>query len=105
MTAARAAEVDRQQRRRVAARISSHVLHFCRWRLRHGQAQFRLQELTDHVQAAFGGKLAPDSPRRILCLLRRQGLLKYEVVSRAQSLYRLMPPSSQATLRTWEAVP
>ena len=54
-----------------------------------------------HWEPASGNRVAPDSPGRILRQLRQQRLLNYEVVSRRQSLYRVLPverPAEQAEL-------
>lgn len=49
-------------------------------------ATFHAQELRDYVAAQV--TVAPSSPDRIMRLLRKQGLIQYEVVSRSKSLYR-----------------
>jgi hypothetical protein len=67
---------------RVKSRIAGAVVEFCRSRLR---SKFTMTELVAFVVAAVGG--APDSPSRILRELRREGVVDYEVVSRAQSVY------------------
>ena len=91
------------QEGRVQARIGEHVLAFVHQRLRQRQPEFRLQELTDHVRQAMGGAVAPDSPRRILNALRREGRLEYELLSRQASLYRVIDARSQGqpSLRRW----
>lgn len=72
---------------RVSARIGRHILTFCQARIASGQLDFRMDELRAYVQAQAG--VAPDSPSRILRDLRQQGLLRYEVVNRRASHYRL----------------
>lgn len=50
---------------------------------------FRLAEFTSEVQAAHDGYCAPDSPARLLRLLRQRGLVQVVLVSRSGSLYRV----------------
>jgi hypothetical protein len=60
-----------------------------------------MEELRRFVQAQMKGKVAPGSPERILRQLRQQGELNYKVVSRRQSLYKVVPverPAEQAEL-------
>ena len=72
---------DHQERARVRSRIGSLIREFCRL-----NPTFHMEDLTLYVQARI--KVAPDSPGRILRLLRQQGL-KVELVSRRGSLYRV----------------
>jgi len=70
-------------------------MEFCR----HNE-QFHMEQLLLYIQGNLG-MIAPDSPGRILRQLRQQGLLNYTVVSRRQSLYRVVPverPAEQAEL-------
>jgi hypothetical protein len=83
--------------RRVRGRIGELVLAFCEARLAAGRPEFRMGELQAHVAADVAA--APASPDRILRLLRKEGRLDYEVIDRAGSLYRLLPPKrGQLTL-------
>jgi hypothetical protein len=87
---------DHQERARVRSRIGKLILEFCGY-----NPTFFMQELTSFVERRVGGHLAPDSPGRILRQLRQQKLLNYTVVSRRQSLYRIVPlkrPAEQAEL-------
>lgn len=68
---------------RVSGRISAAILGFCR-----GRSVFHMEELRRHVEEVVGD-VAPGSPDRILRLLRKQGRIDYEVLSRARSMYRL----------------
>lgn len=72
---------------RVNQNIGGIVAAFCRERLRTGAAEFHMADLTKYVNAR--STIAPDSAGRILRDLRRRRVLSYEVVSRAQSLYRI----------------
>lgn len=49
---------------------------------------FHLRDFTDEVTEAHDGYVAPDSPARILRLLRQRGLVQVVLVSRSGSLYR-----------------
>lgn len=71
--------------KRVSERISGYVLAFCRWR-RETRPVFYMQELTEYVHDRDRGA-APDSAGRILRNLRQKGLVSYQVLSRAESLY------------------
>lgn len=71
---------------RVRQKISPKILEFCRLRL-HSNPLFHMKELTDFVQAQVG--VAPDSPGRILRLLRQAGHINYTVIDRKNSTYQL----------------
>jgi len=73
-----------KQIKRVRGRIHRAILAFFD-RLEVGE-QFTMVALTREV-ASKVPSLAPDSPGRIMRLLRREGKINYKVVSRAQSLY------------------
>jgi hypothetical protein len=77
---------DEDERERVRAKIGEAVFSFCR--AHEGQA-FHMEDLVRCVRhmAPF---VAPDSPSRALRLLRQEGLVNYEVVSRSDSLYRVL---------------
>lgn len=70
---------------RVRSKIESSIINFA---LTHIDKPFHMEDLTRHVKAQIPD-IAPDSPGRILRLLRRQRALDYEVVNRRQSLYRI----------------
>jgi hypothetical protein len=72
---------------RVAEGIERTVYQWCA--LNQGRS-FRLQEFTSEVQAAHDGYCAPDSPARLLRLLRGRGLVQVILVSRPGSLYRVV---------------
>lgn len=73
---------------RVSAKIGPVVRAFCRWRWRVGRVDFHMAELTAFVRDRSA--IAPDSPGRILRMLRRAKQIDYVVVSRRDSLYRLV---------------
>lgn len=72
---------------RVRARLSDAVLTFCASRLLLCPT-FRMTELQEYVAGEVAG--APASPDRVLRLLRAEGLLRYEVIDRRGSLYRIL---------------
>jgi len=75
-----------KQVERVRGKIQAQILA---WFQQHPVGhQFRLIDLTVDI-ARKVPSLAPDSPGRILRLLRGEGILDYKVVSRAQSLYEI----------------
>jgi hypothetical protein len=69
---------------RVRSRIADVVLAWCR---EHVGGEFRMDELRKFVQLAE--PTAPDSASRILRDLRQRGRVRYVVLSRADSLYRI----------------
>jgi hypothetical protein len=78
---------DRAERERVYARIAPVILTF---KAERPDGAFHAEELRDYVIAQMP-EVAPDSPGRILRLLRQEGLLNYVVVNRRQSLYQFRP--------------
>lgn len=72
------AQVDNLER--VTESIAAAVLEFCGLR-----RQFHMIELAEFVQARVG--VAPESPGRILRLLRQAGKIKYRVIDRRNSEY------------------
>lgn len=65
-----------------------------------------MDELRRYVGRELEEAIAPDSPGRILRQLRQQGVLNYAVVSRRQSLYRVVPverPAEQIEMFQAEA--
>lgn len=73
---------------RVRSRIAGLVVAFWRERLA-GKRQFHMDELREYVGAAVG-KIAPDSPGRIMRDLCQDGVINYRVVMRSESLYEAM---------------
>jgi hypothetical protein len=53
-----------------------------------GACEFNMSELTSHVMGLVPNT-APDSPSRILRLMRTERKLLYEVVDRSKSRYKL----------------
>jgi hypothetical protein len=73
----------------VAKAIQDIILDFSEAQMkRPGNPPFHMKELTDHVATKV--TVAPDSPGRILRLLKRTGFLDYKVEDRAKSLYRFV---------------
>ena len=98
---------DRQERARVRSRIGSLILYFCRElqarpSMSSHNDEFHMEELRRWVEERVGGKIAPDSPGRILRELRGKRFLNYRVLNRRQSLYQLVwieeKPAEQAEL-------
>lgn len=75
-----------EQLARVADGIERTVFTWCSHNI--GRS-FHLAEFTTAVQAAHNGYVAPDSPARLLRLLRQRGLVKVALLSRSSSLYRV----------------
>jgi hypothetical protein len=77
---------------RVTARIGDAVIAFLNATLWHdgsGNATFYASELRDSVARKVRGG-APGSADRVLRSLRQAGRVGYEVVSRRESLYRVL---------------
>jgi hypothetical protein len=72
---------------RVTARIGQAILVFHSELQETANRQFHMEELRKYVQFRTS-LLAPASADRVLRDLRSKGLIDYEVVNRAQSLYR-----------------
>lgn len=76
---------------RVGTKIAPFVYEFCADRLKTGASLFVINELQTYVMERMGNDgVAPASPDRILRDLRRRGVIKYNVVSRHQSLYEVL---------------
>ncbi len=73
----------------VSGAIAQLILGFVRGRLRSGQTEFHASELHEHIARHTEGFSAPASADRILRDLRRKGLVRYVVVNRRASLYRV----------------
>lgn len=85
--AVKAADEQAKHLERVADRIAALVLDWCAINLKAGTT-FHMADLVEFV--CLGPEAcSPDSPSRILRMLRRKGRLDYVVVSRSQSLYRV----------------
>ena len=76
---------------RVAGNLAPHVLAFVRERVASGETTFHLTELVRYVTARE--MCSPNSPARILQLLKESGEVNYEVLSRRKSLYRIVAAS------------
>ena len=72
------------ERSRVYSRIAPLILSFAR---AHAGQSFHAEDLRQYVLALDPG-IAPDSPGRILRLLRQEGKLYYVVIDRRASLYQ-----------------
>jgi nanoRNase/pAp phosphatase (c-di-AMP/oligoRNAs hydrolase) len=72
---------------RVTEKISAAVVEFCE-----PEKEFHMIELTQFVSERVGPS-APDSAGRVLRLLRQSGKIAYSVVSRRNSVYRIIRPS------------
>jgi len=71
---------------RVSERIGPAVLAFC---ASVGLREFFADDLRRYVRR-MAGEVAPGSPDRVLRDLRQRGLIDYAVVSRSESLYRML---------------
>lgn len=78
---------------RVAEGIERTVYTWCA--LNEGRS-FHLREFSKEIEAAHGEYIAPDSPARILRLLRGRGLVQVVLVSRGGSLYRVDGVATEA---------
>jgi len=74
---------DPGERSRVYSKIAPIILDFAR---QNAGRLFHVEDLRVHVLQS-APDIAPDSPGRILRLLRQQGKLNYRVIDRRDSLY------------------
>lgn len=72
---------------RVSARIGALIVSFCRDRLATKRPDFHMHELTSWL--ALHVNTAPDSASRILRHLKAKNVVRYDLVSRRSSLYRV----------------
>lgn len=82
-------ETHQENLERVSLRIAAAVMQFCRERLGWESKLFHADELRNYVTAATGIN-APASADRVLRDLRQKRQLDYEVVSRRESLYKII---------------
>jgi hypothetical protein len=69
--------------------IEGHVLAFAaRQTNDNNNEPFHMKDLTDFVLRRTDGKVAPDSPGRILRQMKRNGEIDYVLRSRSASLYQ-----------------
>ena len=73
-----------------SSRIGEIVRRFFAERIFAQKLEFHLGDLHKYVSRRLGGKVAPGSPDRVMRMLRKQGMLNYEVLSRASSKYLAM---------------
>lgn len=87
LAAKRAASSGEQQRQldRVYTGMKQHLMKVRR-QFNTGD-EFTLTDIEKRLRA-MGAVFRPDSPRRILSELRKEGALNYEVVNRSQGLWR-----------------
>jgi len=69
---------------RVASKLSTPILAFCRQR-----QEFHMEDLRDYLRQQ-SCNFAPDSPSRVLRQLRLAGCVDYVITNRRQSAYRVM---------------
>lgn len=79
---------QQQQLERVAARIGDAILTFVRRLRAFETTTFHADDLREFVMRAVG-RTAPGSADRVLRDLRARGLVRYQVINRRESLYRL----------------
>lgn len=79
---------QRKHLERVSDRLAATVFTFCKKRMQQRVPSFFASSLLAYVQREHGTDVAPDSPGRILRMLRRNGEIDY-TVDRARSRYTL----------------
>jgi hypothetical protein len=75
---------------RVSARIERHILAFVEHLSHQAVSDFHMDELTAWVRER-SPETAPDSPSRVLRLMRCKKAVNYEILSRSDSHYRFIP--------------
>ncbi len=81
--------IQSTQLKRVSSRSREAVLRFFLTRVYNKRLDFRMQDLQKFVVKQVG-YVAPDSPSRVMRMLRKGGSLNYEVLNRAGSQYRVL---------------
>lgn len=66
------------------------VVSFLKERKRNKAREFYIEELRNYVWDNKDTNFAPTSPDRILRDLRQKGVVKYKVIDRARSLYKVL---------------
>ncbi len=74
---------------RVRSKIERVVIEFLDQLIEDGFSDFRIENVRAYVESC-GVTVAPDSPGRILRMLRREGVVDYWIVNRSESLYRIV---------------
>jgi hypothetical protein len=78
------ADTQTKELARVEGRLAEAILCWCAL---HEHSQFHMADLTEAITSHM--QAAPDSVRRILAQLKRQGCVEVECIDRSKSLYRL----------------
>ena len=78
---------DSNERARVYGKIAPLILEYAEG---HTGKAFHAEDLRQFV-LMFASEIAPDSPGRILRILRQEGKLNYVVINRRDSLYLFTP--------------
>lgn len=77
------------EKMRVAHRLGTEIVFWCKRRMEAGKPQFHGEELRKFIFEEKGIDCAPASPDRILRYLRACGVVGYKCLSRRESLYEL----------------
>jgi hypothetical protein len=85
---ARETTIQSAELQRVADDIASTILEFAKDRIARHRPVFHMEDLRSFVKRKT--TIAPDSPGRVLRMLRQKGALDYKVVSRAKSEYQIL---------------
>lgn len=81
---------QRDEITRVTSVIGSTILRFLRVRLAAGHNEFHAADLRAYLTEHLSEPTAPASADRVLRDLRQRGVCQYEVLSRSESLYRIL---------------
>lgn len=81
---------QREEIARVTSVIGNTILRFLRVRLAAGHNEFHADDLRRYISEHLTEATAPASADRILRDLRQRGVCQYEVLSRSESLYRIL---------------
>lgn len=77
---------------RVSSRIEKAIKSFCKSRVQTNNLFF-MEQLRRYVAVYLDATVAPASPDRVLRNMRKRGIVKYEVVCRPKSLYKVIAVS------------
>jgi hypothetical protein len=77
--------------KRVESSLAATIIEFAKDQIAAGSPEFHAEQLRTFINERKTA--APSSPTRILQLMRKNGQLNYELVSRSKSLYRIISVS------------
>lgn len=78
-------------RERVGSKLARLIKEFCCV-----GREFHMNDLNTYIIGKSDEYVAPDSPGRIMRMMKQQGVLNYRVISRSESKYEVLPGAINA---------